>query len=222
MTFEEIYVMSRGIIRVMLDSEQTAEIHIAEEITGRGFYKNIHSQLLQSDEGAQLLKHRPELCDDQVDYDFLRTLSPTTLGGAYVQHLDSNNLSAEYQAAETTYVDDPDISYLMRRFRQTHDVWHALLELGTAGHEEVIIHAFSWGQLQLPVSAMVVVFGTLKHIIGEGRWGALMFGLLEAYNIGREAKSLLPVHWEKQWQEPIETVRLNYNLRTCTQDYVHG
>ena len=56
-----------------------------------------------------------------------------------------------------------------------------VLGLGVAGHEEVVIHAFSWGQLHLPVSAMVVLFGTLKHIVGERRWGTLGHSLREAY-----------------------------------------
>ena len=118
----------------------------------------------------------------------LRTLPATTLGGAYVRHLDRNHITADYQAAATRHVDDPDIAYLMRRFRQTHDVWHALLGLGIAGHEEVIIHWFTYGQLRLPVSALIMVFGTLKHLVLERRWRALRHSLLEAYRDGRDAR----------------------------------
>ena len=105
---------------------------------------------------------RPELSSEHVDYDALRALPETTLGGAYVRHLDRNGLTADYQAAATRHVDDPDMAYLMRRFRQTHDVWHALLGLGVTGHEEVIIHWFSYGQLRLPVSAMIMVLGSAQ------------------------------------------------------------
>ena len=169
----------------------------------------------------ELLRHRPELCDDQVDYDALRALPANTLGGRYVRHLDDNGLSAAYQAAQTRHVDDPVIAYLMRRFRQTHDVWHAVTDLGVEGHEEVIIHAFSWGQLRLPVSAMVVVFGTLKHIVLERRWGALRHALWEAYAHGRDAAPLLPVWWERMWEDDIDVVRARYNIKPCTRAYVH-
>ena len=120
---------------------------------------------------------------------------------------------ADYQAARTRHVDDEDMAYLMRRFRQTHDVWHALLGLGIAGHEEVVIHAFSWGQLRLPVSALVVLFGTVKHIVLERRWGALRHSLREAYELGRDAQPLLPVVWEDQWSRPLAEVRARYRLR---------
>ena len=66
---------------------------------------------------------RAELRSDQVDYDALRRLPECTLGFRYVGHLDRNGLSADSQAAPTRHVDDPELAFLMRRFRQTHDVW---------------------------------------------------------------------------------------------------
>ena len=129
---------------------------------------------------------------------------------------EANRMVTDYwQGKIRAVVDDPEIAYLMRRFRQTHDVWHALVDLGTAGHEEVILHAFSWGQLRLPVSAMVVIFGGLKHIVLEARWEALRHTLGEAYRHGRDALPLLPVYWERLWEEPLEAVRARYRVVPC-------
>lgn len=220
MTPKEIYIVGRAVLRTMRDSEQTHEIHVTEELTGRGRFRAIRAACFDGNEGQSLLRERPELCSDQVDYEGLRALPDGTLGKAYSDHLELNGLSADYQAAVTTYIDDPEMAYLMRRFRQTHDVWHALTGLGTEGHEEVIIHAFSWGQLKLPVSAMVVMFGSLKHLVGERRWGALRFALREAYEHGRDAEPLLPVYWEKRWDEPLADVRARYRIRPCSADLV--
>lgn len=220
MKLHEWIRLGQALVRTLADSEQTTEIHVAEELTGRRRYREL---LAVSDADlAELLRVRPELCSQQVDYDALRALPRHTLGGAYAAHLDENGLSADYQAALTRYVDDDDMAYLMRRFRQTHDVWHALIGLGIQGHEEVIVHAFSWGQLRLPVSAMVVLFGGIKHLVLEARWTALRHALLEAYEIGRDAAPLLPVHWEAMWEEPLDDVRARYNLRPCTPELVHG
>ncbi len=93
-----------------------------------------------------------------------------------------------------------------------------LTELGTTGHEEVLIHAFSWGQLRLPVSALVVVFGSLKHILFEGRVDVLRHGLLESYQHGRDAKPLLPVYWERYWEEPMDDVRRGFGVARCTMN----
>jgi ubiquinone biosynthesis protein COQ4 len=222
MTATELYIVARAVLRAMKDSEQTQEIHTTEELTGRGRFRDIRRRFFDGDEAQDLLRDRPELRSDQVDYDALRALPRDTFGSTYVHHLDDNGLSGDYQAAPTRHIDDPEMSYLMRRFRQTHDVWHALTGLGTNGHEEVLIHAFSWGQLQLPVSAMVIIGGTLKHIVGEGRWLALRYALTEAYEHGRDAQPLLPVYWERRWEEPLDDVRARYQVKPCTPHYVDG
>ncbi len=222
MRAREAPLLARAIARVMIDSMRTEEIHVAEEITGRGRFSAILRTAFGADEARDLLADRPELCSDQVDYDALRQLPPQSLGFRYVDHLDRHALRADSQATQTRYVDDPEIAYLMRRFRQTHDVWHALVDLGTAGHEEVILHAFSWGQLRLPVSALVVLFGTAKHILLEARWWALRKALWEAYRHGHQAEPLLPVYWERHWSEPLDRVRARYGVAPCTRAWVDG
>jgi ubiquinone biosynthesis protein COQ4 len=217
MTPGELGRIALATARVLLDSERTEEIHVVEELTGRGAYERLRRELRASGAADELLRERPELCSEQVDYAALRGLPRDTLGFQYVDHLDRHGLAADSQAAATHHVADPEIAYLMRRFRQTHDVWHALTGLGVAGHEEVILHAFSWGQLRLPVSAMIVVAGTLKHIVLEARFGALRHGLREAYRSGRDAQPLLAVFWERLWDEPMARVRERYGVRPCTR-----
>lgn len=205
--------VAQAVVRVMADSTKTHEIHRVEEITGRPRYRRIQRELEATPEGRRLLDERPELSSELVDYDHLRRLPATTFGGAYVRHLDNNGITADYQAAATRHVDDPDMAYLMRRFRQTHDVWHALLGIGITGHEEVLIHWFSWGQLRLPVSAMIMFFGSLKHLVFEKRWDAVRHSALEAYRAGRDADQLIGVYWEDHWEKPLEQVRNDYKIR---------
>lgn len=213
--------VGRAVVRVLADSNQTSEIHRVEEITGRPRYRALLEEMRASPEGQRLLAERPELSSEQVDYGALRRLPADTLGGAYVRHLDDNGITADYQAAKTRHVDDPDMAYLMRRFRQTHDVWHALLGVGITGHEEVLVHWFSYGQLRLPVSALIMVFGTLKHLVLERRWGALRHSMLEAYRAGRDAAPLLGVYWEDLWSEPLAGVRAVYGVRPLARQHLH-
>ena len=212
--------IAQAVVRTMRDSTQTQEIHRVEEITGRPRFRHLLAEFRASAEGQRILAERPELSSEQVDYAALRELSATTLGGAYVQHLDRNGLSADYQAAATRYIDDPDMAYLMRRFRQTHDVWHALLGLGVAGHEEVIIHWFAYGQLRMPVSAMIMVLGSLKHLVLERRWGALRHSAMEAYRAGRDAAPLLAVIWEDRWTDDLDDVRADVGIRPLEQRWL--
>jgi ubiquinone biosynthesis protein Coq4 len=77
----------------------------------------------------------------------------------------------------------------------------------------VLIHWFSYGQLRLPVSALIMVFGTMKHLLLERRWTALRHSMLEAYRGGRDAAPLLPVYWEDLWERPLAEVRAKYHVR---------
>ncbi|MBA3539446.1 MAG: hypothetical protein H0T79_07430 [Deltaproteobacteria bacterium] len=217
---KDSYRVAVATVRVLGDSTRTHEIHRVEEITGRRRYRHELQELMRSPSGLRMLEQRPELSSEHVDYAWLRTLPASTLGGAYVRHLDTNKLTADYQAAATRHVDDPELAYLMRRFRQTHDVWHALLGLGITGHEEVTIHWFSYGQLRLPVSGLIMVFGTMKHLVLERRWPALRHSLLEAYRAGRDASPLLGVIWEEMWQEPLARVRERFRIVPLDRGYL--
>jgi ubiquinone biosynthesis protein COQ4 len=210
---KDSYRVAVATVRVLADSTKTHEIHRVEEITGRPRFRRIQKELESTPEGRRLLDERPELSSDLVDYNYLRDLPATTFGGAYVRHLDNNGITADYQAAATRHIDDPVMAYLMRRFRQTHDVWHALLGIGITGHEEVLVHWFSWGQLRLPVSALIMVFGSMKHIVLERRWQALRHSMLDAYRSGRDAAPLLGVYWEDLWEAPLDDVRASYGVR---------
>ncbi|MBA3818963.1 MAG: hypothetical protein H0X17_08740 [Deltaproteobacteria bacterium] len=209
---KDSYRVGKAVVRVLGDSTKTHEIHRVEEITGRPRFRQIQAELEATPEGRRLLTARPELSSELVDFDHLRSLPATTFGGAYARHLDDNGITADYQAAATRHVDDPDMAYLMRRFRQTHDVWHALLGIGITGHEEVLIHWFSWGQLRLPVSGMIMMLGSLKHLVLERRWQAVRHSMLEACRAGRDAAPLLGVYWEDLWEEPLEAVRSRYRI----------
>ena len=210
---KDTYRVGLAVVRVLGDSNLTSEIHRVEEITGRPRFRSLLREYAETPEGRRLLAERPELSSEHVDYDRLRRLPATTLGGAYARHLYDNGITADYQAAATELVDDPDMAYLMRRFRQTHDVWHALLGIGITGHEEVLIHWFSYGQLRLPVSALIMMFGSMKHLVLERRWQAVRRSTLEAYRAGRDAAQLLPVYWEDLWEAPLDSVRATYGIR---------
>lgn len=218
-TIKDAVRVSQAVVRVLGDSTKTHEIHRVEEITGRPRFRAILAEMHETPEGRRLMAERPELSSELVDYDHLRRLPATTFGGAYVRHLDDNHITADYQAAATRHVDDPDMAYLMRRFRQTHDVWHALLGIGITGHEEVLIHWFSYGQLRLPVSAMIMLFGSLKHLVLEKRWQAIRHSTFEAYRAGRDAAPLLPVYWEDQWERPLAEVRAEHGIRPLDRAY---
>lgn len=204
---------ARVLVRSLLDSNQTADLLTGEELSSVGRMDALLPMLAASAEGRRLLVTRPRLTSREVDYDGLRRLPAGTLGRSYADHLDRHGLDPDALAVPVTRGATDSANYLLERVRQTHDVWHALLGLGTAGHEEVILHAFQWSQLRMPYSALVVGFGALKHLAGEGRWHLLRHALVDAARAGRAAAPLLPIVWEQRWERPIAAVRAELGVR---------
>lgn len=212
MTPREWLMVAGATVRVLRDSNRLADIHLVADITSRDRFAALLARERGRGEEPEVMQARPEIDEAYVDFEALRRLGPSTLGGAYVRHLDDNRLEVYTDPTSDRFVDDPDVRYLIHRYRQTHDVWHVLVGLGTQGHEEVLVHAFTFGLLGLPVSALIVVFGTLKHIVLERRWRTLRKGLWAAYRSGRDAAPLLMVQWERHWAEPLPDVRARYGI----------
>lgn len=210
-TPRELLLVAGATARVLRDSNRLADIHLVADITGRDRFTELLADARGEGE-PEVMRSRPEIDNDEVDFDALRKLPPETLGGAYVRHLDRNQLEVYTDPTSDRFIHDPDVRYLIHRYRQTHDIWHVLVGLGTAGHEEVLLHGFIYGQLRLPNSALIIALGGLKHLVLEQRWQALRHGLRDAYRSGRAASPLLMVRWEDHWTDKLEDVRRRYNI----------
>jgi len=214
-TPRELLLVAGATARVLRDSSRLADIHIVADIIGRDRFTELLADARASGE-PDVMRTRPEIDDREVDFDGLRRLPSDTLGGAYVRHLDRNRLTVYTDPTSDRFIDDPDVRYLIHRYRQTHDIWHVLVGLGTQGHEEVLLHAFIFGLLRLPNSAMIVALGGLKHLLLERRWDALRHTLRDAYRSGKAASPLLMVRWEDHWATSLEDVRKRYCITPIT------
>ncbi len=198
--------------RVLRDSERTEDIIVAEELIAQSRLRQMARDNIFShtEEGRAMYRDRPMLVDTNLDE--LRELDAETLGGAFVRFLDRNKLDYEITRIPTPYTDGEDEQYLLSRLRQSHDLWHTLIGVGTRGHEEVLVHAFSLGQTQLASSALIVFLGGIKHMVLERRWKVLHPGIKRAFVSGKRSAPLLPVYWERYWAEPLASVRERYNI----------
>ncbi len=210
-TAAEAKALLRAIALVLWDSTRTADIVVGEEISARaqlGYLLEHHVRICP--EGRALLRDRPEL--GNADIRALRQLPDGTLGRELVRYLDKEGLDYHFDQTIAPYLTDPDQSYLLRRIRRNHDIWHVLLGLGPAGHEEVLLHAFTLSQLGLPSSVAIVVLGAVKHMVLEGRWRTLRRTLPATFELGRVTRPLVLVRWEELWGEPLERVRQRLGL----------
>ncbi len=207
--------------RVLADSNRTEDIMLFEELTAHKQLAYLHaSGVMATGEGPDLMRDRPEFGD--IDLAELRTLPGSTLGGALAAFFDDNGLTTKLYGAPTPHTDDPELGYLLRRIRGAHDIWHVLTDLSIAGHDEILLHAFSLAQTGLPSSIGLLVFGGLKHMVLEARWGCVRTGVLAAYRRGKAAAPLLPVYWERHYDKPLDQVRAMFNIVPWSADDVEA
>lgn len=201
----------RSIVNVLRDSNQTVDIVVGEELTSRAQMRFLLEHgAMATEAGRALLRDRPALRD--TDVGALRRLPDGTLGRELARYLDANGFDYDVDAAAPPLLEDPDEAYVLQRIRKNHDLWHVLLGLGPAGHEEVLVHAFTLGQVGMPSSVAIVTLGAIKHMVLEKRWGCLRRSLLDAYRLGRSAHPLVTVRWEELWDVPVDALRRRFGL----------
>jgi ubiquinone biosynthesis protein COQ4 len=199
--------LGRAMLRSLLDSSDVEALLRLEELTStRGMAATL-ARVRHSDEGQRLLNERPALNSSTVDLTALGAMPANTLGYAYARHLRENGLDLDALSVPVTASDDPDRNWMLERIRQTHDIWHTMLGRSTEPHQEVLVHAFQWGQMNMPYSWLVVVFGVLKHFVGERRWRLLRKELPRMLRAGGRAEFLAGVYWEERWAEDLGELR---------------
>ena len=203
------------IVRVLVDSTRTVDIMVAEELTSQAQLRYLLSHHMMPDaDWKGLFGGQP--CFSEICMDDLMSHPAHTLGGALARFHRSNSLSPSIYHHPTPFTADPEAAYLMQRIRQCHDVWHVLTGLGVQGHEEILLHAFSLAQTGLPSSVALMLLGSIKHMLLEGRLRTFRRGIREAYDVGRRCESLLAVHWERHFTDSVESIRKRYGVRTLS------
>ncbi|MEZ6235484.1 MAG: Coq4 family protein [Phycisphaerales bacterium] len=147
---------------------------------------------------------------EPVPLDRLRTLDQGTLGRAVASHVEDHGLVAGYY--EAVAVRD-DLTYVLARVRECHDVWHAVLGFAPTFVGETGQKAFEMAQLNRPMAGVVVATAILRYAVGHPeQQAALMAAVAEGYAMGLRAGPLLAERWEQAWDEPLVAVRERLNI----------
>ena len=108
------------------------------------------------------------------------------------------------------YVDDPELAYVMQRYRECHDFYHALTGLPTVREGEVALKAFEFANTLLPMTGLsLLAAATLKP--AERRRFAQIY-LPWALRNGAKAKEVLNVYWEEKLEADVGELRAELGI----------
>jgi ubiquinone biosynthesis protein COQ4 len=193
----------QALAHVMQDPERTDEVIVFSHYANAGTTPARIDRFFATAEGRQLFAEHRSIDSQHVDLDKLAALPTDTLGYAYALFLRSRGFTPDvFQAPDD--VEDPRVTYVIQRIRQSHDLWHVVTGHTTDPDGEIALQAFTYGQLGAPSSLILTIAGTLRNFRDNKLLGRDAFA---AYRRGRAAKPMAAFPWEDHWATPLATVR---------------
>lgn len=141
----------------------------------------------------------------QVDLAALSALPEETFGRVFAAHMRANGLDP---AAIPTLPGGDDLAFIRAHLYETHDVWHAVTGFDTDVAGELGLQAFYAAQAPGGLPLTLLAMGLLNTALysmddREARLDAIARG----WEMGRRAKPLFGVRWDRLWNAPVEEVR---------------
>ncbi|KAL3072893.1 hypothetical protein niasHS_017867 [Heterodera schachtii] len=189
---------------------------MGETTVPHSLLKHLRDRLSRDVSGAELLRNRPRISGETIDRRWLATLPDATMGREYLRasfirllyhtsvfrFLDSLNTSPDARPPVQFVADDPELVYVMQRYRETHDFTHVLLQMRPNMLGEVTVKYFEAVQLGFPMCVAAAIFGAL-------RLGPVHRRQLIERNIpwvvqqAERGRFLLALDWERRFEQKI-------------------
>jgi len=189
-----------------LDPRRADLIAALSETTSTPFpLPRLRDAMLAHPTGRRLLRDRPRMTSASLDLARLRALPEGTLGATYAAWLAREGVSPDTRAA-VRFVDDAELAYVLQRYRESHDFYHALLGLPVFRESELALKAFEFANTGLPMAGLSVLAAvTLRSRRERERFWTVYFPW--AVRNGARAASLLNVYWEEEMERDVDELR---------------
>ncbi|KAI9674057.1 MAG: Ubiquinone biosynthesis protein [Trizodia sp. TS-e1964] len=205
LTFLEKTTLTAGSAIISLLSPRRADlIATLSETTSAYHLPVLRNQMLSSPTGRRILRTRPRISSTTLHLPSLRLLPRHTLGATYVAWLDAHRVSPDTRAA-VQFVDDAECAYVMQRYRECHDFFHAITCLPVSVEGEVALKAWEWVRMGLPVAAL----STLAVVRGgRGGWERFWeyYAPWAARGVGGQ-EEVINVFWEEEMDSDVGELR---------------
>ncbi|KAM0816319.1 putative Ubiquinone biosynthesis protein COQ4, mitochondrial [Seiridium cardinale] len=168
------------------------------------FIYRLRRAMLENPTGRRILRDRPRITSKSLNLPYLRTLAPNTVGGNYVAWLDREGVSPDTRP-DVKYIDDEECAYVMQRYRESHDFYHALTGLPIVREGEVALKAFEFANTLLPMTGFAcLAVATMKPSERKRFWE--VYGPWALRN-GMRSEEVINIYWEEEMETDCEQLR---------------
>jgi len=200
-TFERWMRGFKALLVVAQDPNRTDKVLEAYEHMNAGGEAKRAARFYADPAAERYLAEDRTIDSAHVDFEALSKLPDGSLGNSYARFMQKRHLSPELFAAEGA-LSKPE--YMVKRMRQTHDLWHVATGYETDVLGELELQAFTLAQVGIPSALVVLVLGMVRWLLTGPE---LLWRIGRAFVRGRQAKKMATFDWEDRWTEPLEQVR---------------
>ncbi|KAL8733607.1 MAG: hypothetical protein Q9166_002016 [cf. Caloplaca sp. 2 TL-2023] len=173
------------------------------------FIYRLRDAMLSSPIGRRILRDRPRITSQTMSLQHLRTLPENSVGRAYASWLDKEGVSPDTRD-QVRYIDNEECAYVMQRYRECHDFYHALTGLPVMVEGEVALKAFEFANTLLPMTGISLFAVTrLKPAERSRFWHTY---LPWALTNGLRSKEIINVYWEEQLDRNVDELRTELGI----------
>jgi ubiquinone biosynthesis protein COQ4 len=156
--------------------------------------------------GGTILRTQPDILAHLTDRRALERMAPGSLAHEYLRFVESEGITAEGLREASVHGEarsaDPEVEFIRRRMRDTHDLWHAVLGYRGDVLGEAAVLAFTFAQTRNAAIGVLVLVGLAKLYSHEAR--ALIVG---GFRRGLRAAWFPAQEWESLLALPVDEVR---------------
>jgi len=182
-------------------------VAVSGEVTGTTALELMLEKFHQTDEGRRILMDQPRITDQTLES--LIDHPADTVGGVYYAFMAKYKLSPSARD-KVQFVDDADLAYVMTRYRETHDLTHAMLEMPTNMLGEVLVKWVEAIQTRLPMCVGGALLGPIRFKEKQRqKYPAL---LPWAVNVGTNAAFFPAIYYEERWDQNIDEFRAEMKI----------
>lgn len=168
------------------------------------FIYRLRDAMLADPTGRRILRLRPRISSKTLSVEWLRSLPSNSVGRAYVDWLDREGVSPDTRS-QVRYIDDEECAYVMQRYRECHDFYHALTGLPIVKEGEVALKAFEFANTLIPMTGLsMLAVTTLKPKERSRFWSTYMPW---AVRNGSRSKEVINVFWEEELERDVNDLR---------------
>lgn len=191
-------------------SYQTDMIAALGEATATPYFiYRLRDAMLSDPTGRRILRDRPRITSKTMSVARLRALPENSVGRAYASWLDRESVSPDTREP-VRYIDDEECAYVMQRYRECHDFYHALTGLPVMVEGEVALKAFEFANTLLPMTGLSMF--AVVRLRKEERQRFFSIFLPWALSNGLKAKEIINVYWEEELERDIDELRAELRI----------